>query len=61
VNWNQAATAAARVMRPGGKVSMNVWCDASQRAALKAAFERAGFKNVTLLGDGVGTMLHAIR
>ena len=52
VNWDQASRAAARVMRPGGKVSMNVWCDASQRAALKAAFERAGFKNVTLLGDG---------
>jgi hypothetical protein len=28
---------------------------------LKSAFERAGFKNVTISGDGVGTMLRAVR
>jgi hypothetical protein len=61
VNWEAATRAAAKAMRPGGKVEMNVWCDASQQALLKSAFERAGFKNVTISGDGVGTMLRAVR
>jgi hypothetical protein len=60
-NWDAAARAAAQVMSSGGEVSMNVWCQGSERALLKAAFERAGFKNVRVVGDGVGTMLSAIR
>jgi len=61
VNWDAATRAAAKVMRPGGKVEMNVWCEASQKALLKSAFERAGFKNVTVAGEGVGTKLRAFR
>jgi hypothetical protein len=61
VNWDVAARAAARAMRPGGKVGMNVWCDQGQKALLKAAFERAGFKNVILENEGTGTMVWALR
>jgi hypothetical protein len=61
VNWDAGTRAAAKVMRPGGKVEMNVWCEASERALLKSAFERAGFKNVTVTGEGVATMLRAFR
>jgi hypothetical protein len=61
VNWDVATRAAARAMRPGGKVEMNVWCEVSEAQALKTAFERAGFRNVSVSGQGVGTMLRAIR
>jgi hypothetical protein len=61
VNWPRATAAAARVMKPGGKVSMNVWCQGQEAAALKAAFERAGFRNVEIFGAGTGTMLTAVR
>jgi hypothetical protein len=61
VNRDVATRAAAKVMRSGGEVEMNVWCESSERALLKSAFERAGFKNVTVTGEGVGTMLRATR
>jgi hypothetical protein len=62
VNWDIATKAAAKVMRPGGKVAMNVWCQgAAEQAALKNAFVRAGFKEITIKYEGVGTMLEAIR
>ena len=61
VNWEHATRAAANAMGPGGRVEMNVWCSGSEAAELKAAFERAGFRNVTITGDGVGTMLSATR
>jgi hypothetical protein len=60
VNWSQATQAAAKVMRPGAKVEMNVWCQAREAAIVKEAFERAGFKSVTVTGDGAGTMIRAV-
>ncbi len=60
VEWQRATQAAARVMPPGGKVSMNIWTQNQQEvAALTTAFERAGFKNVRIWGvfPGPGTML----
>lgn len=61
VNWSRATAAAANVMKPGGKVSMNVWCTAEEAVQLEAAFTRAGFKDVKVTGSGVGTILTAIR
>jgi hypothetical protein len=62
VDWPKATQAAAKVMPPGGKVSMNVWTQTDQEvAALKDAFQRAGFKNVRIIGDGSGTMVEAVR
>jgi hypothetical protein len=46
-------------MEPGGEVKMNVWCSGNQGSLLKAAFEGAGFCNVEIAGDSVGTMLYA--
>jgi hypothetical protein len=62
VNWPKATQAAAKVMPPGGKVQMNVWTQSPQEAAaVKAAFEKAGFKNVTVTKPGPGTMVDAVR
>jgi hypothetical protein len=61
VNWARATAAAAKVMKPGGKVSMNVWCSAEEVLKLEAAFKSAGFKNVKSFGSGTGTMLTAVR
>jgi hypothetical protein len=61
VNWARATAAAARVMKPGGKVSMNVWCTAEEAAQLRAAFKSAGFRDVETVGSGTGTMLTAVR
>lgn len=62
VNWPQAARAAAKVMRRGGKVEMNVWCSSPAEAeALVKAFKEAGFSDVKTMGDSVGTMLFAFR
>jgi hypothetical protein len=60
VNWDQATKAAAKVMRRGGKVEMNVWCYSNEKDSLVAAFVAAGFKNVRTEGDAVGTMLYAV-
>jgi hypothetical protein len=60
VDWAKGTEAASRVMAPGSKVSMNVWCQgAEERQAVKAAFEAARFKNVRVVGDGTGTMVFA--
>lgn len=62
VKWDEATRAAASVMKPGGKVFMNVWCPDDQAVAtLKTAFESAGFKNVKITGRGAGTILEATR
>jgi hypothetical protein len=61
VNWGRATAAAAKVMKPGGKVSMNVWCSAEEVLQLEAAFKSAGFKDVKSFGSGTGTMLTAVR
>jgi len=58
VDWPRATQAAAKVMPPGGKVSMNIWTQGQQEvAALKMAFERAGFKNVRIWGSSRGQEL----
>ena len=45
-------------MAPGGKVRLNVWQHGSQdSAAIKEAFEKAGFKNVKVLGEGSSVVL----
>lgn len=61
VNWARATAAAAKVIKPGGKVSMNVWCSAEEAVQLEAAFKSAGFKDVKTFGSGTGTMLTAVR
>ncbi len=61
VNWREATRAAAKVMRPGGKVEMNIWCSSeAEKNALVAAFESAGFKDVTTKNQGVLTFLSAV-
>src|SRR5688500_2533626 len=42
VNWAQATQAAAKVMRTGGKVEMNIWCQPSEAALIMASFRQAG-------------------
>ena len=59
VDWARATSAAAKVMAPGGKVEMNVWCQGLEGLEIKMAFQRAGFKNVWIAGTDVGTMLYA--
>jgi len=63
VDWQLGTQAAAKVMPSGGKVSMNVWTQSKQEVdALKAAFQKAGFKDVKVVGPpGPGTMLEAVR
>jgi hypothetical protein len=61
VDWKRATLAAARVMAPGGRVEMNVWCQGMEGLEVKMAFQRAGFRNVRLAGTGVGTMVFAER
>jgi hypothetical protein len=61
VDWNKAARAAASAMRRGGKVEMNVWCDSGEAEKLVIAFQAAGFSDVRTIGEGVGTMLSAVR
>jgi hypothetical protein len=72
VDWQRGTQAAANVMPSGAKVQMNIWTwDQQQVTALKAAFQRAGFKNVRVWGvrgteivedlPGPGTMLEAVR
>ena len=70
VDWTRGTRAAANVMPPGGKVQMNIWTgNQKDMDALKAAFERAGFKNVRFgfrnipetSSPGPGTILQAER
>jgi hypothetical protein len=70
VDWTRGTRAAANVMPPGGKVRMNIWTENQKDMdALKAAFERAGFKNVRFgyqnipetSSPGAGTILQAER
>jgi RHS repeat-associated protein len=50
-----------KVMEPGGKVFMNIWADKAQAQTLLEAFKRSGFKNVQVTGEGVGTIISALR
>jgi len=70
VDWPRATRAAAKVMPQGGNVQMNIWTGNKQDMdALKATFERAGFKNVRFglhnipetSSPGPGTILQAVR
>jgi hypothetical protein len=62
VDWPVATRAAAQAMKPGGKVDLNIWgLDDNKIAALKSGFEQAGFKNVEVVGEGVGSRLQATR
>lgn len=61
VNWSAAAQAAAKSMRSGGKVEMNIWCTGNEIQTVVRAFQNAGFRDVKAIGDGVGTMLTAVR
>jgi hypothetical protein len=60
-DWNTAARGAFQVMRSGGQVSMNVWANAREAQALIRAFQQAGFRNVEVIGEGVGTLLRAVK
>lgn len=68
-NWTKAAQGAYRVMKPGGKVSMNVWCQSQAEVnSVLSAFSRAGFKNVKAGVEGIkgttmgtGTIITGVR
>jgi hypothetical protein len=58
VDWTRAAQGTAKVMAPGGQVRLNIWQLGEQDSALiKEAFEKAGFKNVKVLGKGSSVVL----
>jgi RHS repeat-associated protein len=67
VNWEQFARGAYTTLRPGGVVDMNLYLTgpAAEQAAIRSAavqaLERAGFRNVTITGENVGTILKAHR
>ncbi len=62
VNWIRGAEAAAKVMRSGGKVSMNIWCSAeAELKAVAAAFKNAGFKDINATYNGIASVLTAIK
>jgi hypothetical protein len=61
VNWAHATRAAAKVMRAGARVEMNIWCQTNEAALVMKEFEQAGFSDVTVTGQGVGTMIRATR
>ena len=47
VNWTQSATAASKVMAPGGQLQLNVWTRSQAEVdQIIKAFTDAGFKNV---------------
>lgn len=58
VNWEQAAQGSYKVLKPGGKVALNVWQHGTEdSAAIKAAFEKAGFKDVKVAGEGSSVVI----
>jgi hypothetical protein len=60
VDWPKGTQAAGKVMASGGVVEMNVWCNsAGEKETLKPAFNAAGFTDVRVEGDSVGTMIYA--
>jgi hypothetical protein len=62
INWTKGAAAAYRVAKPGGQVSMNVWCNnKAEQIALEEAFSGAGFKSVKVFGDGPGTLVTGLK
>jgi hypothetical protein len=52
VDWTKAAQGAAKVIAPGGKLSLNVWATAEQAQTVIKAFRAAGFKDVRAVGEG---------
>jgi hypothetical protein len=64
VNWPKSARGAARVMAPGGKLSLNVWAKNPQQVQqIIDAFTKAGFRNVknTTGYIGTGTLIEGVR
>ena len=60
VDWEKAAEGAARVMKPGGFVSLNIWTSSeAEMKELEAIFKKHGFQDVKLIGSGTGTMVVA--
>jgi hypothetical protein len=60
-DWNVAARGAFQVMRSSGQVSMNVWANPHEAQVLLRAFRDAGFRSVEIIGDGVATILRAVK
>ena len=62
-DWPAAARGSLKVLRPGGKLSMNVWADAKEVAAMIKVFVEAGFKEVGNVGmpSGAGVIISAIK
>ncbi len=61
-DWPRAATGARRVLKPGGKLSLNVWDqEATVLDEIVEAFRSAGFADVERLGKNAGTMITATR
>jgi hypothetical protein len=61
LDWRKAADGTARVMRPGGKLSLNVWATAEEAKKAAQAFRDAGFKAVEIIGEGTSTIIEGIR
>jgi len=61
-DWKRAAEGTAKVMRPGGKLFLNIWTQTAAEAETAAsAFRRAGFKDVKVVGSGTGTIIEGVR
>jgi RHS repeat-associated protein len=67
VNWDGFARGAYNTLQEGGAVDLNIYLTgpAAEQMAIRTAavraFQDAGFKNVTITGENVGTMLRATR
>lgn len=62
VDWPRSALGAYKVLKPGGLVRMGVAQHGTDdSAAIVAAFQKAGFKNVKVVGEGMETLVLAER
>ena len=57
VDWPRAAGGAYRVVGSGGKLYLNVWATEEEAKLLVQLFSEAGFRNVTSVGSGPGTLI----
>ena len=60
-DWKASATGAYKVLGKKGRISMNIWATEREAQLLIGEFTAAGFKDVRVLGSGVGTILTAIK
>src|SRR5262249_33230201 len=67
VQWERLAKGASEVAAPGARVMINTWVQgttpeqAVARDRLVDAFRNAGFENVSVIGEGAGTLVRAVK